>query len=75
MTNSYRTLLNLSLILPLFFYLLALANLSLAANLVLFDETFVRGHGQPQTEQRNFAAVAGEGFLVIHNGGENGENL
>ncbi len=74
MINSYRILLNSLLILPLFIYFLVLPNLSFAANVVLFEETLVRGKGKPNTEQRNFSAVAGEGSLIIHNGDENGEN-
>jgi hypothetical protein len=61
-------------ILPLFIYFLVLPTLSFAANAVLFEETFVRGKGKPQTEQRNFTAVAGEGSLIIHNGDANGKN-
>ena len=74
MTSSYRVLLNSSFILALFIYLLAIPNLSLAANVGVFEETFVRGKGKPQTQQRNFTAVAGEGSLIIHNGNANGKN-
>jgi hypothetical protein len=74
MVHSYRTLFNSSLILPLFIYFLVIPNLSFAANAVLFEETFVRGKGKPETEQRNFTALAGEASLIIHNGDANGKN-
>ena len=57
----------------LFIYFVAAPNLSFAANVVL-EETFVRGKGKPQTKQRNFTAVAGEGSLIIHNGNANAKN-
>ena len=62
------------MILPLFVHFLALLNLSVAANALLFEETFVRGKGKPKTEQRNFTALAGESSLIIHNGDANGKN-
>lgn len=72
--NSYRILLNSLFILPVTIYFLATPHLSFAANVIVFQETFVRNNGKPQTEERNFNAVVGEGSLIIHNGNANGKN-
>jgi len=64
-TVSLLLWLNSSFISLLFIYFVAAPNLSFAATVGVFQETFVQGKGNPQTEQRNFTAVAGEGSLVI----------